>query len=392
MDRIEPTITQLYSSGFGVLGQPNFTTATTATTQNGVQFTTSVFIDSTGNAWVADSNNNRVIMYAPPFSNGMNASLVLGQANFTSKVAATTQNGMYDPYSVFIDSTGNAWVADNNNYRVLMYAPPFSNGMNASLVLGQANFTSKVAATTQNGMYDPYSVFIDSTGNAWVSDNSLSRVTMYAPPFSNGMNASLVLGQPSFTTNVLAVTQNGMGQPSSVFIDSTGNAWVSDNSLSRVTMYAPPFSNGMNASLVLGQPNFTSDTSAVTQNGMYDPTSVFIDSTGNAWVADSSNNRVIMYAPPFSNGMNASLVLGQASFTTSATAVTQNGMYDPYSVFIDSTGNAWVADSSNMRVLMYAPPFSNGMNAGATSNSLYSSVVYPRKNLFYNPKAGVVKL
>ena len=143
---------------------------------------------------------------------------------------------------------------------------------------------------------------------------------------------------------------------------------------------------------VLGQPNFTTATMATTQNGVQFTTSVFIDSTGNAWVADSNNNRVIMYAPPFSNGMNASLVLGQASFTTSATAVTQNGMYDPYSVFIDSTGNAWVADSSNMRVLMYAPPFSNGMNAGATSNSLYSSVVYPRKNLFYNPKAGVVKL
>ena len=85
-------------------------------------------------------------------------------------------------------------------------------------------------------------------------------------------------------------------------------------------------------------------------------------------------------------------VLGQANFTTATAATTQSGMHYPSSVFIDSSGNAWVADYGNNRVLIYVPPFSNGMNAGATSNSLYSSVVYPRKNLFYNPKAGIVKL
>ena len=143
---------------------------------------------------------------------------------------------------------------------------------------------------------------------------------------------------------------------------------------------------------VLGQANFTTATLATTQNGMHNPNSVFIDSAGNAWVADNYNNRVLMYVPPFSNGMNASLVLGQSSFTTATAATTQNGMYNPTFVFIDSAGNAWVADEYSNRVLMYVPPFSNGMNAGATSNSQYSSVVYPRKNLFYNPKAGVVKL
>ena len=143
---------------------------------------------------------------------------------------------------------------------------------------------------------------------------------------------------------------------------------------------------------VLGQANFTTAVEATTQNGLFYPHSVFIDSSGNAWVVDRNNSRVLMYSPPFSNGMNASLVLGQANFTTAVKATTQNGLIYPDSVFIDSSGNAWVVDTYNNRVLMYSPPFSNGMNAGTTSNSQYSSVVYPRKNLFYNPKAGVVKI
>ena len=394
MDRIEPTITQLYGSGFGVLGQPNFTTRGSNLTQNGLYLyhTNSFFIDSSGNAWVADYGNARVLMYVPPFSNGMNASLVLGQSSFTTNTEATTQNGLQNPSSVFIDSSGNAWVADHDNNRVLMYVPPFSNGMNASLVLGQSSFTTNAFATTQSGLYSPYSVFIDSSGNAWVADHDNSRVLMYVPPFSNGMNASLVLGQSSFTTNARPTTQNGLQNPSSVFIDSAGNAWVADYGNSRVLMYVPPFSNGMNASLVLGQSSFTTNTEATTQNGLFYPVSVFIDSFGNAWVADYNNSRVLMFAPPFSNGMNASLVLGQSSFTTNAAATTQNGLNGASSVFIDSFGNAWVADYGNNRVLMYVPPFSNGMNAGSSTNSLYGSVVYPRKNIFYNPKAGVVKI
>ena len=37
------------------------------------------------------------------------------------------------------------------------------------------------------------------------------------------------------------------------------------------------------------------------------------DGSGNLWVADAFNQRVLEYTPPFSNGMAASLELGQPS-------------------------------------------------------------------------------
>ena len=40
--------------------------------------------DSSGNLWVVDSGSNRVLEYVPPFSDGMAATLAIGQANFTS--------------------------------------------------------------------------------------------------------------------------------------------------------------------------------------------------------------------------------------------------------------------------------------------------------------------
>ena len=203
-----------------------------------------------------------------------------------------------------------------------------------------------------------------------------------------------VIGQPNFTSSATATTQNGINAPTGLSLDSSGNLYVADTYNNRVLMFEPPFSNDMNASVVIGQPNFTSSAAAITQNGFYAPTGLSLDSSGNLYVADTDDNRVLIFEPPFSNGMNASVVIGQPNFTSSALATTQNGFYGPYRVSLDSSGNLYVADTDNYRVLMFKPPFSNGMNAGDTNQSVYSIVVYPnnRGNIFYNPHAGLVKL
>jgi hypothetical protein len=81
--------------------------------------------------------------FVPPFANGMSASLVLGQADFTTSTRATTQSGLSGPEGITFDGGGNLWVADGGNGRTLEFTPPFSSGQNASLVLGVANFTTR---------------------------------------------------------------------------------------------------------------------------------------------------------------------------------------------------------------------------------------------------------
>ncbi|MHB2025852.1 MAG: right-handed parallel beta-helix repeat-containing protein [Elusimicrobiota bacterium] len=283
----------------------------------------------------------------------MNASLVLGQTTFASSTFSVAQNGMQNPSHVVFDSFGNLWVADTINSRILEFVPPFSTGMNASLVLGQTIFTSSAATATQNGMYYPTGISFDAAGNLWVADRYNNRVLEFVPPFSNGMNASLVLGQTIFTSSAATVTQNGMYYPTGISFDAAGNLWMTDQFNNRVLEFVPPFSNGMNASLVLGQTIFTSSAATVTQNGMYYPTGISFDTPGNLWMADQFNHRVLEFSPPFSNGMNASSVLGQLNFTSTGTSATQNGVNTPYGVSIDAFGNLWVADWGNSRVMKF---------------------------------------
>jgi sugar lactone lactonase YvrE len=330
---------------------------------------------------VADTDNNRVLIYNIPFSTDESASVVLGQADFTHNAPLSISASSMSPYAIVADSSSNLYVADIGNCRVLQFKPPFTNGMNASVVIGEPDFTTGTCGISASQFVGVIAIAIDGDGDLWVAD-STSRVMEFVPPFSNGMSASLVIGQSSLGSTAGCNQGASPGVPTASTIceafgltfDSSGNLWVSDTYNSRMLEFKPPFSNGMAASLELGQPaGATAFTTGTINNGGVSATSLFwqtrsaFDGDGNLWVSDASNNRVLEYVPPFSNGMAATLELGQLSgataFTTNGANTTQSGLGLPFTVSFDSSGNIYVADVTNSRVMIFDPPFSNGMDA-----------------------------
>ena len=201
----------------------------------------------------------------------------------------------------------------------------------------------------------------------------------------NGQAATLVLGQPDFTTATAAATATGMNTPLGVAVDpTTDKVFVADRSNNRVLRFASwaSLSNGVAADGVLGQADFTSNqlnrNGTATANTLYIPYGVTVDITGTLWVADTYNHRVLRFTNAGSrtavNGTgdlgNADSVLGQADFTSNqinrGTTVNTNTLNLPCGVVVDpATGAVFVADSFNNRVLRFASlaSLSNGVDA-----------------------------
>jgi len=334
----------LFNSPFGtgetastVLGQESFTTSTHATTASELAFPAKAVADSEGNIWVADTFNNRVVEYKQPLTNGMAASVVIGQSDFTSNIiAAPTRSNLIDPIGLALDAAGDLWVVDGNR-RVLEYVPPFTNGMSASLVIGQSDFTSDTQAATASGLSFPTEVAFDSAGDLWLVDQGNNRVLEYKPPFTTGENASIVIGQPDFTSFTSATTATSMNSPYGITFDHSGNLWVSDNRNLRVLEFTLPFSSGQAASIALGQPNFTS--SGVSGNPQVDvnnPEGLAFDTNGNLFVTETGASRVVIFQPPFNDDMNASVVIGQQSFNAGFASTSADGLAGPESVSTSS--------------------------------------------------------
>jgi len=132
-----------------VLGQPDFTTTTENIPANpsALRLPTAVATDGV-RVVVADTNHNRVLIWNRiPTINNQPADVVIGQANFTGSGLpgpTPTATSMRGPQGVWIGN-GRLYVADTQNNRVLVYNRiPTANGAAADVVLGVPDFTTFV--------------------------------------------------------------------------------------------------------------------------------------------------------------------------------------------------------------------------------------------------------
>jgi uncharacterized protein (TIGR03437 family) len=265
----------------------------------------------------------------------------------------------------------------------------FNTGQAARLTIGQEQFTrqefgasEKLLGGVSGVAYANNMLFVADSNRIGASPSN-NRVLVYtnvsgqlpAPkdelqyqqrcPACVGQ-AAIVLGQPDFTTTdpALKATQSGLRNPTAVASDGI-HLVIADTDSNRVLIWnSIPIRNNQPADVVVGQPNFTSNSSLnpPTASSMSGPQGVWIGQDGKLFVADTHNNRVLIFNRiPTTNGAAANVVLGQANFNVgierNIAQVTPNPkpttLSDPVSVTTDSLGHLFVADLGYNRVLVW---------------------------------------
>lgn len=323
-----------------VLGQPDFTTNTEniTPTQTNLRLPTAVASDGV-HLVVADTDHNRVLIWNRiPTSNNTPADVVVGQPNFTTNPpppgnpSAKTLRG---PQGVWIQN-GKLYVADTQNNRVLIYNRiPTTNGVAADVVLGQPDFTTFVQTditqqrdtAAPNNMLNPVSVTSDGT-RLLVTDLGFNRVLIWnSIPSGNGAPADVAVGQPdlnsSLPNNAFSADANGVETPvlckASNGVDANNNPtypdvcnatlnfprfalsdgtrlFVADGGNDRVLEFQKlPTQSGMLADVILGQIGGEVDQATDASDSMNTPVSMAWDGT-NLYVSDPYNRRITVYS------------------------------------------------------------------------------------------------
>jgi hypothetical protein len=224
----------------------------------------------------------------------------------------------------------------------------FMTGQAARLVIGQVNFTQQQpGATDANGNLIASASQLGGVGGVAVANDTLfvadanrvsfrpinNRVLVYdhisqtilnplapIPAYSGRCpvclgTADIVVGQPDFTSTSLALSQTGMRLPTGVASDGRYLV-VADTANNRVLIWRSiPTTNGQPADVVLGQSNFTTLRPVKVDNKSFRaPQGVWIQN-GKLFVADTQNHRVLIWnSVPQTNDTPADLVLGQPNF------------------------------------------------------------------------------
>ena len=304
-----------------VVGQAGFTTAGSAVTASGLNGPSYTAISAQGRLAVANQAGGRVMIWNNFTTNGQAADLVLGQPNFTSSSTTLDASTITNCNGVAFSPDGNKLIAsDHVRNRVLIWnSIPVSNGAPADVVLGQPNFTSSAIGSNTTGMQNPTGVYVSPDGRLLVSDFNNHRVLVWNTiPTVNGAPADVVIGQPNFTTISSGLTSQKLNSPWGLWVAPTGELLVADLFNSRVLIWnSIPTSNGVAANRVIGQPNFTSGSGGTTSSLMFYPIGVTVSPSGQVAISEFGNNRALLYnSIPLSNGAAANNVLGQSNFTS----------------------------------------------------------------------------
>jgi DNA-binding beta-propeller fold protein YncE len=231
-----------------VLGQGDFDIGnnSNAVDQSTLDYPTGLALDSQNNLlYVADSQNNRVMVFdVSSITDGEPAVNVLGQVDFLSEGTALTATGMNLPHAVTVDSLNDKlYVADKQNFRVLVFdVSEITNGESALNVLGSETFTDPSSGTTDSsfnfsaGFYELPGVEINSLNQKlFISDSGNNRVMVFdVSSVTNGEAAVAVIGQDDFTSSVSDVSQTSLDTPKGIYLDSeTNRIFVADSGNNR---------------------------------------------------------------------------------------------------------------------------------------------------------------
>jgi uncharacterized protein (TIGR03437 family) len=314
-------------------------------------------IDSTGDTphlYVADPCNNRVLGFnnALALVPGAKADIVIGQpdmqtalCNYPSgKPNQPTQSNLCGPIGLLVDSNGNLYVADSGNGRVLRFPTPFAHQGSlqpADRVVGQANFTAQITDPSASTMSAPYGLALSGVNGLLVSDVKLNRVLYF--PMANGdltspqgETATKVFGQQQFNVvgKPTTIDDTVMTSPRHVSADTSGRPYVADTGNNRVMIFGDPHdpstaSTGAHAVLII--------------TGLTAPRGVYVSPlTGEIWVTNTNNSTCLRY-PSFEEYFVSGTYNGGVPVYAAPIALTE-----------DEYGDLLVADAAN-RVEFYYP-------------------------------------
>jgi len=301
---------------------------------------TGVAADSAGNVFVADWRNSTIRKVTP----GGVVTTLAGQALVSGSTDGTASAARFSyPHGVAVDSAGNVYVADTDNYTIRKVTP---GGLVTTLagLAGNPGSADGTGGTAQ--FFGPAAVAVDNAGNVYVADTWNNTIRKVTP----GGVVTTLAGLAGSSGSA-----DGPGgaarfyQPYGVAVDSAGNVYVADTDNHTIRKMTP---GGVVTTLAGLAGNWGSADSAASEARFNYPTGVAVDSAGNVYVADARNCTIRKVTP---DGVVTTLAgLAGGSGTNDGTGNAARFL-SPSAVAVDSAGNVYVADTYSYTIRKVTP-------------------------------------
>jgi trimeric autotransporter adhesin len=306
-------------------------------------------VDAAGNLYIADLGNARVRKIAVDGTIQTVAGGGALPATSTGQGGPATSVQLVQPRNVALGGDGSLYISDFGANQV--YQVTTNGTLSLMAGTGTAGFSGVGTSALLAELNAPAGLTADPTGALYIADsgNNLVRkvyngaiITVFNTPGPTGValdsTGMLYVAAASYFGTVVQPIP-GISSARDVTLDASGNIYLTSGAfVSEIT------SSGV-VTTIAGNgasPYFGGDGGPATAAQLYSPSQIAVDSAGNWYVSDTSNNRIRM-------------ITAAGVISTIAGTGDPAQLNSPRGIAIDASGNLYVADSGNNEVREITP-------------------------------------
>jgi sugar lactone lactonase YvrE len=328
-----------------------------------------IAVDSAGNLYIADYNNNRVRKVD---TNGTISTVAgSGSQGNAGNGGSATNATLYRPAALLFDNLGNLYIGEYGNGDVRKVD---TNGIITRIAgTGTTGISGDGAQATATAFNTVAGLAFDGAGSLYVCENVHCRIRKIA---TNGI-VSTVAGNTVGVTGGFSgdggfATNAQLNTPNAILVYPDSSVLIADTGNNRVRKVDP---NGVITTIVgNGGSNYTGENTVATNTSVV-PYGLALDGSGNLYISD----RVRAVRKLDTNGI-MSTVAGKAGLGFSGDGGTAtNALFNSsWSIAFDIAGNLFIADEGNNRVRKIhftGDPVLALLNVGNLNSGSYSVVI-----------------
>jgi sugar lactone lactonase YvrE len=258
-----------------------------------------------------------------------------------------TSARLYYPFGVHVDPSHNIYIADTYNHRIRKVDG--KTGIITTVAgTGSKGFSGDGGPATSARLRYPFNVYLDSAGNIYIVDTFNYRIRK-VDAATQIITTVVGDGVAKFLGDGGLATDASIRKCYDVAVDSAGNIFIAGTHNHAIRKVEA--TTGI-INTVVGQgeqAGFEGDGGLATDAKLNSPTGVYVDATGNIYVADTKND-VIRRVDATTNIINSVAGNGTAGFSGDGGPATLAQLDYPEAAWVDSSGNMFIVDTDNCRI------------------------------------------
>jgi len=296
-----------------------------------------VAIDSSGNVYVADTNNNAIRKITP-------------SGSVSTLAGGPTQTTFLSPGGIAVDSAGNVYATVN----IITVPGPQPTTVPGVIAVTPAGAVTVLAGGVSSGSSNGTGaaaqfgglsgLAVDNLGNLYVADNANNAIRVVTT--AGGVVTTLAGGTRGNADGTGTSAQFNNPGGVAIFRNATsGILYVTDTNNSTLRAIALP---SVSVSTLAGVPTSGSTDGTGSAALFAQPQTIAIDASGNVFVADTGNATIRRITPSGAVTTFAGTAGSQGNTDGPVATATFSS---PTALTFDASGNLYVGDGSTVRVI-----------------------------------------